>query len=99
ITFIKVAVVLLVIVVGAFYIKAANYAPFVPPTDSGGGGSGAQSLFSMMTGCRKQPLRLVRGAGRGIDRVLRVHRFRCRRDHPRGDEKTAARSAARHALH
>ena len=50
ITFIKVAVVLLVIVVGAFYIKAANYAPFVPPTDSGGGGSGEQSLFSMMTG-------------------------------------------------
>jgi basic amino acid/polyamine antiporter, APA family len=50
ITFIKVAVVLLVIVVGAFYIKAANYAPFVPPTDSGGGGSGEQSLFSMLTG-------------------------------------------------
>jgi amino acid permease len=50
ITFIKVTVVLLVIVVGAFYIKAANYTPFVPPTDSGGGGSGEQSLFSMLTG-------------------------------------------------
>ena len=50
ITFIKVTVVLLVIVVGAFYIKAANYTPLVPPTDSGGGGSGEQSLFSLLTG-------------------------------------------------
>ena len=51
ITFVKVAVVLLVIVVGAFYIKAANYSPYIPPTQSGGsGGSGDQSLFSLMTG-------------------------------------------------
>ncbi len=28
------------IVVGAFYIKAANYSPFIPPAESGGGGSG-----------------------------------------------------------
>jgi APA family basic amino acid/polyamine antiporter len=51
ITVIKVSVVLLVVVVGAFYIKAANYTPFVPPAESGGeGGSGAeQSLFSLLT--------------------------------------------------
>jgi basic amino acid/polyamine antiporter, APA family len=52
ITVIKVSVVLLVVVVGAFYIKAANYTPFVPPAESGGeGGGGAeQSLFSLLTG-------------------------------------------------
>jgi APA family basic amino acid/polyamine antiporter len=51
ITVIKVAVVLLVVVVGAFYIKTANYTPFVPPAEAGGGGSGTeQSLFSLLTG-------------------------------------------------
>ena len=35
ITVIKVAVVLLVVVVGAFYIKAANYSPFIPPAETG----------------------------------------------------------------
>jgi hypothetical protein len=51
ITVIKVTVVLLVVVVGAFYIKTANFSPFVPPAEAGGGGSGAeQSLFSLMTG-------------------------------------------------
>ncbi|AGB21795.1 amino acid transporter [Mycobacterium sp. JS623] len=51
ITLIKVSVVVLVIVVGSLYIKSANYAPFVPPTESGGGGgSGEQSLFSMLSG-------------------------------------------------
>ena len=38
ITAIKVAVVLLVVVVGAFYIKAANYSPFIPPAEAGHGG-------------------------------------------------------------
>jgi APA family basic amino acid/polyamine antiporter len=51
VTLIKVSVVVLVIVVGAFYIKSANYSPFIPPTESGGaGGSGEQSLFSLLTG-------------------------------------------------
>ncbi|WP_457147708.1 amino acid permease [Mycobacterium sp. URHB0021] len=51
ITLIKVAVVILVIILGAFYIKAANYTPFIPPAESGGtGGSGEQSLFSLLTG-------------------------------------------------
>jgi basic amino acid/polyamine antiporter, APA family len=51
ITVIKVAVVLLVVIVGAFYINAANYSPFIPPAEAGDGGSGAeQSVFSLLTG-------------------------------------------------
>ncbi len=52
ITAIKVAVVLLVVIVGAFYIKAANYTPFIPPSEPGeDGGTGVdQSLFSLLTG-------------------------------------------------
>jgi APA family basic amino acid/polyamine antiporter len=50
ITLVKVSVVVLVIVVGALYIKTANYSPLIPPTESGGGGSGEQSLFSLLTG-------------------------------------------------
>jgi APA family basic amino acid/polyamine antiporter len=51
ITVIKVAVVLLVVVVGSFYIKAANFSPFIPPAEAGEGGTGAeQSLFSLLTG-------------------------------------------------
>ena len=51
ITVIKVAVVLLVVVVGSFYIKTANFSPFIPPAETGHGGTGTeQSLFSLMTG-------------------------------------------------
>jgi APA family basic amino acid/polyamine antiporter len=51
ITVIKVAVVLLVVVVGAFYIKPQNYSPFIPPAETGTGGGGAdQSLFSLISG-------------------------------------------------
>lgn len=51
ITVVKVAVVLLVVAVGAFYIKVANYSPFLPPAESGEGGSGVeQSLLSLLTG-------------------------------------------------
>jgi APA family basic amino acid/polyamine antiporter len=47
---IKVAIVLLVIVVGLFYVKAANYTPFVPPAEPSESGSGLtapliQTLF------------------------------------------------------
>ncbi len=52
ITAIKVTVVLLVIVVGFFYIKTSNYGPFIPksePTESGGS-SVESTLFSLMTG-------------------------------------------------
>ncbi len=41
ITMIKVAVVLLVVIVGAFYIKAANYTPFIPPNEAGEGAAPA----------------------------------------------------------
>jgi APA family basic amino acid/polyamine antiporter len=53
ITAVKVAVVLLVIVVGAFYIKPGNFSPFVPPTETGKGAPGTgvdQSVFSLITG-------------------------------------------------
>ena len=53
ITAIKVAVVMLVVVVGSFFIKSANYTPFVPPAETGKGAAGTgidQSLFSLMTG-------------------------------------------------
>ncbi|TRW80516.1 amino acid permease [Mycolicibacterium sp. 018/SC-01/001] len=51
ITAIKVAVVLLVVIVGAFYIKTQNFTPFIPPAEAGEGGSGTeQSLFSLLTG-------------------------------------------------
>ncbi|MCV7219405.1 amino acid permease [Mycolicibacterium elephantis] len=51
ITVIKVGVVLLVVAVGAFYIKVENYSPFLPPAEPGHGGTGAeQSLFSLLTG-------------------------------------------------
>ncbi|WP_371830956.1 amino acid permease [Rhodococcoides corynebacterioides] len=51
ITAIKVAVVLLIVVVGAFYIKAANYSPYIPPAEPAEAESGlTQSLFSFVTG-------------------------------------------------
>ncbi|MHA0286165.1 APC family permease [Mycobacterium sp. C3-094] len=51
ITAVKVSVVLLVVIVGAFYIKTQNYTPFIPPAEAGEGGSGTeQSLFSLLTG-------------------------------------------------
>ncbi|CAN5118588.1 amino acid permease [soil metagenome] len=51
VTLIKVAVVLLVVMVGAFYIDVANYSPFIPPAEAKEGGSGTgQSLFSLLTG-------------------------------------------------
>ncbi|WP_428342012.1 amino acid permease [Mycobacterium sp.] len=51
VTAVKVAVVLLVIGVGAFYVKAANFTPFIPPPQGGDGGTGVdQSLLSLLTG-------------------------------------------------
>ncbi len=53
ITAIKVAVVLFVVAVGAFYVKAANYSPYIPPTETGKGAAGTgvdQSVFSLLTG-------------------------------------------------
>ncbi len=51
ITAIKVSVVILVVVVGAFYIKAANYSPFIPKPEAGGDERGIdQSVLSLLTG-------------------------------------------------
>ncbi|HVK21280.1 MAG TPA: amino acid permease [Actinokineospora sp.] len=52
ITGIKVAIVLFVIFFGLFFIKAANYTPFVPSgKEASGGHTGVeQSLFSVITG-------------------------------------------------
>ena len=53
-TIIKVAIVVFVIIVGAFFINPKNYTPFipaeVPSTGGGDGGVWMQSLFSFMTG-------------------------------------------------
>ncbi|OBB64831.1 APC family permease [Mycobacterium sp. 852014-50255_SCH5639931] len=51
ITGIKVSVVLLVVVVGAFYIKRSNYSPFIPKPEAGREASGVnQSVLSLLTG-------------------------------------------------
>jgi basic amino acid/polyamine antiporter, APA family len=51
ITTIKVAIVLLVIVVGFFYVNAANYSPFIPPPAPAEADSGwTQSLLSVLGG-------------------------------------------------
>ena len=53
VTAIKVAVVVLVVVVGAFYITSANFSPFIPPTETRAGAAGTgvdQSVFSLLTG-------------------------------------------------
>ena len=52
-TIIKIAIVLFVIIVGAFFINVKNYTPFIPksvPTTGGSGDVWMQSLFSFMTG-------------------------------------------------
>jgi basic amino acid/polyamine antiporter, APA family len=51
ITTIKIAVVLFVVILGAFYIKAENYSPYIPPSETTDTGEGLhQSLFSFVTG-------------------------------------------------
>ena len=51
ITAIKVSVVVLVVVVGAFYIKSANYSPFIPTPETGHDAEGVnQSVLSLLTG-------------------------------------------------
>ncbi|MFT4126416.1 MAG: amino acid permease [Gordonia sp. (in: high G+C Gram-positive bacteria)] len=51
ITAIKVGVVLLVIIVGSFYIKTANYSPFIPPAEGADVEKSVDSsVFSLITG-------------------------------------------------
>jgi APA family basic amino acid/polyamine antiporter len=48
---IKLVIVLLVIVVGIFYVKADNYSPFIPPAQPGEGGSGwTAPLIQLLAG-------------------------------------------------
>jgi APA family basic amino acid/polyamine antiporter len=51
-TAIKVAIVLFVVVLGLFYVKAANYSPFIPPPAAGGDTKTglSQSLLSFVGG-------------------------------------------------
>ncbi len=54
VTAIKVSVVLLVIIVGAFYISPKNYSPYIPPSETADAADTAsgvhQTLFSLLTG-------------------------------------------------
>ncbi len=51
VTGVKVSVVLLVVVVGAFYIKGSNYSPFIPKPEVGPDVRGIdQSVLSLLTG-------------------------------------------------
>jgi APA family basic amino acid/polyamine antiporter len=51
VTGIKVSVVVLVVVVGAFYIKRSNYSPFIPKPEVGHDATGInQSVLSLLTG-------------------------------------------------
>jgi APA family basic amino acid/polyamine antiporter len=51
VTVIKVSVVILVVVVGAFYIKVANYSPFIPKPEAGNDQATIdQSVLSLLTG-------------------------------------------------
>jgi len=54
ITAIKIAVVLLVLVVGIAYVKVANYTPYIPPPGAASGGTGGsvltQSVVSLIGG-------------------------------------------------
>jgi APA family basic amino acid/polyamine antiporter len=51
ITGIKVSVVVLVVIVGAFYIKGSNYSPFIPEPEAGHEATGInQSVLSLLTG-------------------------------------------------
>lgn len=52
-TIIKVAIVVFVIVVGFFFVNAANFVPFIPeavPSEGGTGDAWTQSLFAWLTG-------------------------------------------------
>ncbi|WGW12455.1 amino acid permease [Saxibacter everestensis] len=52
VTLIKVAIVVFIIIVGFFFVKAKNYTPFIPPAQpaEGEGDVWTQSLFSFLSG-------------------------------------------------
>ena len=98
-TIIKVAIVLFVIVVGFFFINAANYVPFIPesvPTEGGSARRLVAVALLVGDGCRARAVRHLRPALRRVARVLRVHRLRRRRHERGGGARAAEAPAARH---
>ena len=95
---IKVAIVLLVIIVGIFYINAANYSPFIPPAAAPGAGTPGCAPAAAADARRPRAgvVRRRRHLHRRRARVLRLHRLRHRRHGRGGDQEPAARPAARH---
>ena len=89
--FLKVAVVLFVILVGAFYVNPENWTPFAPY------GMTRHQLLrppAARAGQRRRPA--GRHAGRRGDHLLRLHRLRLGVDARRGGEEPHARRADRH---
>ena len=95
---IKLAIVLLVIVVGVFYVKAGQLPPVHPAGRSPATAAAGLSAPLIQTLFGFTPITF--GVGRHLrrrrDRVLRLHRVRHRRDRGRGDEEPEAGPAARH---
>ena len=94
---IKVAIVLLVIVAGLFFIQSGNYSPFIPPSGSAGNRRrSAHLLLAAGPGLRTRRLRDQRDLHRCGAGLLRLHRLRHRRHGGGGDQEPAARHAHRH---
>ncbi len=88
---IKLAIVLLVIGVGIFYVEAANYSPFVPPAQPAeAGASGWDAPLVQLFGFDQGTFGVGRRHRRGRRRLLRLHRLRHRRHGGRGDAETPA---------
>ena len=90
---IKLFIVLFVIVAGLFYIKAANYNPFIPPAADPVDASGlTQPLFQWIFGFQAQTYGVLGHRLGGLGRVLRLHRLRRRGHHGRGGQATRRRT-------
>ena len=88
-TILKIAIVLFVVIVGFFYVKAENFTPFIPPSEP------ATATGSGLTATMEQPLwQWATGMTPSIygvagiipgrhARVFRVPRLRCGRHHLR----------------
>ena len=93
---IKVAIVLLVIVVGIFYVQADNYTPFVRRPSRREAAAAGRPAHPDAVRVHAEHVRRRRHPRRRGDRLLRLHRLRHRRDRGRGDEGPEAGPAARH---
>ena len=94
---IKVSIVLLVIVAGAFFIKCEQLLAFHPAVRlDRRRGRGGHSVAVAGPGVRARRIRNQWDLHRSGAGVLRLHRFRHRRDRSRGDQEAAAGHAHRH---